>query len=245
MAEIRPEKKYQIRIFSGIVIIITIFVLIFVPTDFVNLITNKINQLADIIVVLGLDIALIFVVSTWVFSTSDILFTGKSKYSIYFQSNLPSGHLMEKLNCSQGEANDIWFSIFNKWKNDKNPRHEFWKRTFERGYGCRLIFHLRNTILFIMILSTVFFIAYESYYFFIKNEIIIASNTELLKIGMLIIELFLLWYLNYNNQIPGKRNNRPTGCWYRWKEINDIHKAWLDNNILSKAKNYNQAIKLV
>lgn len=159
----------------------------------------------------------------------DKLAHGENKYSNYFRSFYPSAYLKNRLHISKGEADVIWFTIYNRWK---NPSHEFnklWLVTHKRSYSCRFIFYLQRWLLFgsVAMGSTV---AAQIVYRLLEKRGIF-DELVWIKIAIALATGGLSFWIKISNKI----GEQPTGCWSKWKEISEMHHVFLERRLVGPA----------
>ncbi len=168
--------------------------------------------------------------------SGDILYTGKpevNKYVKIFQKKWPSRYIAEKFEISIKDANYYWFqNFFNKWKKSESNMNEQVKRTFKRGYECRLVYYCIRFFQTIFVFSLIMIIVhnYQIFLLLLGEKVKIEFSDIQLQIGfiILILLIYMLIYLS-NNPIY----NNPKGVWQKYNEINEFHRKWIDDNIKS------------
>jgi hypothetical protein len=175
----------------------------------------------------GLMFLLLVYVLFVVIASDDTLYYGNPKHNRFaraFQRNLPSKHLSVALGTDNETATYLWFNEFNKWGDPKNERHEDWKRTFQRGYSCRLIYYLwvfgRN-----LLCLCGAWLAVEAFLFFYYGRPV--ANIEA-KITVVLVIVLLILSLGICNRTKA---GSATGVWRRFDEINERHCSWIDRNL--------------
>lgn len=218
--------KVQIKITSSILFCIMVFFLLhcfLIPLDLTKLDLNKMNTLVDSHA-LALIILLVMPI---LFAGDPLQFADQNKVNDarFFQEQFPSRYVMNKFSINKAEAETYWFGIFNKWADTDHPKHEMHKRTFEVGFTCRLIYFLKLWFLrfgvfsVIVLLVNVYLQRLQDY--FLCQSMYIA-----------IVWLAFVWIMTTHKP----NTNNPTGVWSRWKQINDMHKVWIDNNASTLVK---------
>jgi hypothetical protein len=56
-------------------------------------------------------------------ASGDILATSDSKSARFFRAQYPSEEIKKRYHCEQGEADKLWFYIFNPWQEKTHPQH--------------------------------------------------------------------------------------------------------------------------
>ncbi len=174
----------------------------------------------------------------YVFLSSDPLLTGNSKQAKFFQEELPSKYLLDrctvcrKLNveCNKPLLPDqhtytrIWFDKFFDGS-IKKSHPDLIQKTYKKGYICRLVFYLSWIFGVAFTINILTILIYNISICYIEKSIkFIISPYQLLYLFSCLL-LFLL--LNLLNKVD---TNNPTGCWYKWREINKRHISYLKEN---------------
>ncbi len=157
----------------------------------------------------------------------DSLAFGNDKYARFFQTTLPSGFLRDEFRVDQKKANELWFRIFNVWKNESHPRNPQWYATFRRTYSCRFIYHLQRWLVRAVVLFAVTVVA-DSGHKWLVTGAVPADGTLLVRLIVIAVTFLIALMLSVKNRV----GVRPTGCWARLVEIEEGHKAWLEQEVV-------------
>lgn len=171
----------------------------------------------------------------------DSLANGQDRYAEFFRSSLPSRFLKNRLSCDQGKADELWFKILNAWRNRSHPRNAQWYATFRRTYSCRFIYHLQRWLFRAAILFSLTLAADEWYRWLIKGETLLLDDMWFVRLVIIMATTFLATLIWRKNKI----RPQPTGCWAQLIEIENSHKAWLEQEIINPSGgNYDRAWEL-
>src|SRR5216683_4171747 len=157
----------------------------------------------------------------------DSLATGTDRFARFFQLTLPSTFLRDEFGMEQRKANELWFKIFNVWKNKNHPRNPQWYSTFRRTYSCRFVYLLRRWLFRAVILFAVTLGVDSWYKWFMMREALF-DGIFLARAIVISVSLLLAIMLSTSNRV----GRNPTGCWARLLEIEDGHKAWLEQQVV-------------
>ena len=181
--------------------------------------------------------ALSFIIRIPLFG-GDRLATGNSKASKYFRSMYPSLLIRQKYNVESGQADDLWFTIFNSWSIETHRHHQNWETVLKRTYICRLIFYSSRLLIFAVVISGSI-LAAKGIIALFKGVSPIISGGGLAYFLLMLIALLLTLPLN---RVPSGSRQAPTGCWYKYKEISEILHSVLRREVLDKADRFDDAM---
>jgi len=232
--DIHSKRGLQ-KLYSLMFILLVIFYLhsFWIPIEISKWINTNLIYIGIILLyfVPALTEKLLFVRDALQYDVSD-----KNPYASFFQKQFPSKYISQKFNIDETQSSMYWFSIFNKWKASDHP-HNAWRQTsFDKGYTCRVIYYIQLWSFRFFVLAVTHLIILIALRLFVISSTPIAVSSlfeiELIqwKIGYPLAMLLTHFLLKANNRIKGEV---PTGVWYQWKEINDIMKRWLDENVNS------------
>jgi len=161
----------------------------------------------------------------------DSLAHGNDKYAQFFQATLPSGFLREQFGVEQKKANELWFKIFNVWKNKNHPRNPQWYATFRRTYSCRFIYHLQKWLFraFVLFAATLII---DTGYKWLATDTGPIDRLLPVRLTVTVVTLLIALMLSVKNQVSVK----PRGCWARLLEIEEGHKAWLEQEVVGPSE---------
>lgn len=232
------KSKLQFFITTFLLLIILGYLVSFIPLDKLG-IPEKGNIL-ELLYKLATSSVLSLLLRKPLFGT-DPLASGKSKESEFFRSFYPSILIQEKYGVVKGSADKLWFDYFNTWSKEDSNYYSHWRTVFERTYMCRLIFYLSRLQMIFLILSVSTLIVMLAANYYVKHFFSITP----LSIGYIVVVIFIYLLLKISNKIPRKDGDEPTGCWYKYREISNIEKAILTDEILNKAQTYGEALELI
>lgn len=182
---------------------------------------------------------------SWLLFASDPLATGTDKEAEFFRSQYASQFFVDRFKVGEGIEKHMWFTLFNSWANPQHRMHDGYVRTFERSYSCRLLVYLRRGLW----VFVTFGLLLTSWPFIIRHFAMIEARTvqdillsgEFLARSLLVaIALLVLLYLYGTNRLPNERHSRPSGCWWKWREINQMHMAFLED-LMRNCQSYEEA----
>jgi len=244
----KTKKKLKDTITFSLAVIILFFLLAFLPLKVFGYTGEiSISDLVGILLRMTSSVLLSLLLRNPLFAT-DPLATGQSKASRYLKSLYPSKVVKEKYDVTYGEAEDLWFSFFNTWPR-RSDYHLEWRTVLERTYNCRFIYYVQRLLFYASIVSGVLLISILLYSKIVENEsalsnrLIIGINPY--NLGYFIITSVLCFALKVTNRVPGTAEEQPSGCWLKYKEISEIEHSILKREILDKAQNYQDAMKLL
>jgi len=163
-----------------------------------------------------------------VFADDKLYYDGvRNPYAQAFQKSFPSTFIACQLKMPPEDARNLWFKSFNVLRDPKHPNHDQWKRTFQRGYQCRLVY---------------FFLRIGALAFSVSGILIVTEsvsrfwfNTQLFdpaSFGRRLVftcAIGVLWFVvRVKNRV---RLDHLTGVWRRFEEINLLNTAWARENI--------------
>jgi hypothetical protein len=169
----------------------------------------------------------------------DVLATTNLKSARFFRAQYPSAAIKKRYGCTQAEADQLWFSIFNPWAEKTHPQHAQYVMTFERSYDCRFIFHVRWSVILIALLAAITWFVSWKFKFESASDSSALFTLQYTRGFLLGMALLIAGFMFSLNRL------RPTGCWRLWQEINDIHKTWLEQAVFKHAPSYADALNLV
>ncbi|HAF61272.1 MAG TPA: hypothetical protein DCK95_02985 [Anaerolineaceae bacterium] len=147
----------------------------------------------------------------------------KSKYAKAFQRYWPSRYISEHFDIDINSANYIWFEKnFNTWEKSDSSRNSQYKRTFERGYQCRLVYYLIIVLSLFIIFSAIQLIIE----FIVMKQFLLIDN-YLWKCIFLGIALVSYLTVKGSNKI---KEDKKSGVWKKYDEINQLHIDWIEEN---------------
>jgi hypothetical protein len=184
----------------------------------------------ELVLKYGLVIVVPVIYTRFFLFAHDSLAYGSDKYARFFRATLPSAYLREALRVEQSKANELWFKIFNVWRNRNHPRNPQWYATFRRTYSCRFIYHLQRWLFRATALFAVTLIldaAYKGY----KAQTLVVEDIVFARAILTVTMLVLAIVLAAKNRV----RRELTGCWARLKEIEGGHMAWLEQEVVRPA----------
>lgn len=227
------------------VILMLIYVTIFLGDFYVYvkaLILKNFPELAylELILKYGLVVIIPVVYARFFLFAHDSLAHGNDKYARFFQTTLPSGFLRDQFGVKQNRANELWFKIFNVWKNKNHPRNPQWYATFRRTYSCRFIYHLQRWLVRAVVLFAATLVVDFGYKWFATGAVPI-GGILLVRLMVIVMTFLVALVLSIKNRV----GVRATGCWARLLEIEEGHKAWLEQEVVGPSgRNFGTAWKL-
>lgn len=234
----KVKLKLQIYITTFLLLIIFGYLVSFIPIDKLGI--SEKDNIGELLFKLATSGALSLLLRKPLFGT-DSLVAGKSKESEFFRSLYPSIVIREKYGVDPGSADKLWFDYFNTWSKEGSNHYSHWRTVFERTYMCRLIYYLSKLLMLFIILSIITLIIVFVANHYIKDFFSITP----FSVGYIFVVIFIYLLLKISNKVPAKDGDEPTGCWYKYKEISNIERAILNDEILNNAQTYNDALKLI
>jgi hypothetical protein len=230
-----PNSKHGLRFLTAafVIIVVVVFVLAFV---------NPLPWLAkfELWIVILAAVALA-IVSVLLFSDDTLYYDSpeKNAYAKAFQKRWPSRHIAEILHIDLSTASTIWFSEFNKLNSADSDGHVQWSKTFQRGYQCRLVYHMLK-LSRRMFLIGVLLLELEALLWWGCDYRLMAEETLWSRIAFVAGAALLWLYLRLTSRINPERL---TGVWRRFEEINELNIAWADKNIPQLVRHFQQLEK--
>jgi len=248
----RYKRQLQTRIAGILSGLFLAWALAFVPEQLFARLTTLYGAWTGYLSRGGVAISMMFF-AKWIIFAQDSLATGNSKWSAFFRSFFSDQKIQNKYDCTRAEASALWFRYFNKWEDGPHEYQSYHRYTFSRTYACRLIYHLRQWLLYFTVLGIVTLIAN---WLFIED-----FNNWIICVLALLAALALWAFLTFANAIPiagdgssglfdrirrriGPRA-APTGCWAKYQEIAEIQLVHLQHDILDTAATYTEAWQVV
>jgi hypothetical protein len=230
-----PKKKLE-----RLICIATFFICFLFLFVYQNIIGIRIN-LSDWKTLLQYPIItiLIFPIILYTIIRSDPLQRGhyKTKSIKFFQNEFPSNYILERCNkCIENEGTcqnfikkesyshiRYWFrNIFHGKIEADNPDEI--KNTFEKGYTCKLVYYF-SWILITFFLFALLLITFHHTILLKEGKLRFSLNGLQVFFPIACLSLFfLIRFLNNPNE------EKPTGCWQAWREVNRTHVSWLKEN---------------
>lgn len=155
----------------------------------------------------------------------------------FFQNEFPSKYILERCKrCKENESScpnyikeesqehiKYWFhDMFHGAIEKEDPERV--KRTFEKGYICKL-YYIFILLLIISLIASISVIIFHHVCILIYGDFRLdISSYQILF--LLFAGGIILFLMNVN--YPYK--DKPTGCWHAWREINKIHISWLKDH---------------
>ncbi len=175
--------------------------------------------------------------------SGDPIAHASNKEAKFFQSHFPDAYVAAKFKIDANLARLLWFKAL-----DKVQGEGFVKKTYQRGYTCRLVYYSRRASIGFFVLASLTLALRISWRYFTEQEfrsagwygIWPAIGAEENWVGKIfyLAHTFALWiYLTCGHK-PDASN--PSGVWARWKEVNDRNRAWIDGkfNTLDDLKSF-------
>jgi hypothetical protein len=210
----------------------------FLPEPVLELFKSRFHSIGGVLANMGFS-AMIAVTIGAIIMAQDILATTKLRAAKFFREQYPTEKIKSEYNCDQAQADYLWFQVFNPMREITHPRHLSYVMTFQRSYACRFIFIVRWSLLFFIVLAAGTWLAAWYFQFDDSLDSSIRFALQYSRAFLLIVALIITAVLFVCNRLKPA-----TGCWALWKEINNIHKAWLEEAMSKKAAKYNDALKL-
>lgn len=237
----RLKEQTQTRTVFVLTLLGLLFAFFFLPRSVLEYLKDGLTSIGSILGTVSLSGATGAVLG-YVISAQDRLATGSSRAAKFFEKLYPRNAIKEKYNCTEGQATYLWFQIFNPWENI-GPMKDPYSRTFERSYACRFIFILQWSFFGFFAISSATWIATIicGYWTPLETQATVPTYARVLVLTLTFAAFLMLFLQNR------PADAKPTGCWYRWKEINEIHKTWLQNEVFDNAAadTYANAVALV
>ncbi|UCC60808.1 MAG: hypothetical protein JSV02_03020 [Dehalococcoidia bacterium] len=154
-----------------------------------------------------------------------------NRYILFFQAQFPRIYIQKRYGLPAPEARRRWLSVLRQWKDEDHPNHHYFVTLLRARYECRTVFYLQRTLIWLSLLSFVALVVLAIlswggvdlplYYSF--------ENGGLLVIRIIFPFILLGAYIYLRvSHLPDWES--PSGVWLKWKVINDLLKAWWDEN---------------
>ena len=209
----------------------------YLPEPVLKIFQDRFHQIGGILAELGLSAMLAGAIG-FIITAQDILATCDLKASKFFRDQYPSKAIKKHYkDCSQEEADYLWFSLFNPWKNADHPRNMSYLFTFQRSYDCRFIFHVKFSFAFFTILAGLTWGITSL--FGVESSQQDLENLNYARGLLLFLVIIVTVSLFAFNRLT------PSGCWKRWQEINGINTEWVKIAIFPQAPDYKAAVNLL
>lgn len=245
----RYKGKLQTQIAALLLGMFLLYTLVYLPESLFSELRTAVGKWGEYCARLGMAISGV-VLARWIVFAQDTLANGTNRWSQFFRSQFPDQMIMDKYSCSKAEATSLWFKYFNSWENGPPAYRAHHSRTFYRSYGCRLIYYLKQWLMFFAAGGAT------------TMGILWVAGTQFtrwtpcfLLIAVSVAVFFILWRAN---RIPGgewhlklaknwRRREKPreaSGCWRKFQEISEMQKVLLEKDILSCAQTFEEAWSL-
>jgi len=158
--------------------------------------------------------------------------TGSNRHASFFQSQFPRIYIQERYNLPATEARQRWLTVLRQWKDENHPNHSYYATSLRRRYECRAVYHLqwlsiRIFLLSVLALAVLACLTWCGDLDLPRSYSLLNPGLTVARIAFPLLLLGLYLCVRVNNR-PDQDN--PTGVWLRWKNINDVLKAWWDQN---------------
>lgn len=238
------KEQTQQKVFLSLTLLGLVYGVVFLPPSVLDFLGQSFSTIQKIIA-RGSLLSLMGGILGYLLSAQDILATGRSAVAQFYRSQYPSNIIIQRYNCTQAQADTLWFQVFNPWSAIAAMLDQY-KRTRERGLDCRFIVLLRQALVAFFVASLVTWITSIALGKFGEPLESAPPWVVYARILVLGLALMLSGSLYRSNKVADKaRSTAPTGCWYRWQEINGMNKTWLETNVLQRAPTYQDAVALV
>ena len=171
----------------------------------------------------------------------DVLYSGnpeKNKYAKAFQENLPTKYIMAEYNVNMNEAKNLWYNIFNKWRNKNHDMHYNWETSLRRGFKCRMVHFIIISFRFMFFLSIISIViisivnGFEFNFGMDPIDKYFKTHKDIVVPVFFTIFCFAIYLVFLVINYPG--GDIPKGCFLRFSEINQLNIDWLRENIASR-----------
>lgn len=158
--------------------------------------------------------------------------SSSSRHASFFQSQFPRIYIQEEHRLPATEARQRWLSVLHQWKDENHPNHFYYATSLRRRHECRAVYYLqwlsiRVFLLSVLALAVLACLTWCGDLNLPRFYSLLNPGLTAARIAFPLLLLGLYLYMRVNNR-PDQDN--PTGVWLRWKEINDVLKAWWDQN---------------
>ncbi len=155
----------------------------------------------------------------------------------FFQNEFPSKYILERCKrCKENENScpnyikeesqehiKYWFyDIFHGAIEKEDPERV--KRTYEKGYICKL-YYIFILLLIISLTTSIIVIIFHHVYILINGDFRFDISSY-----QILFPLFAGGIILFLKNINYPYKDKPTGCWHAWREINRIHIFWLKDH---------------
>lgn len=152
----------------------------------------------------------------------------------FFQAEFPSGYLLRRCKrCAESqktcpnyitpESHDhirYWFhDIFHGPIEAQHP--ETVRETFEKGYTCKLWYYL-TWVLGLMTVLAILTVAVHHVCLYLFEQLVLEIHP--LQVVFPLVCISVVIAIRFLNKVD---EERPSGCWQAWRQVNRIHKGWL------------------
>jgi hypothetical protein len=112
------------------------------------------------------------------------------------------------------------------------PNHTYYTTALARGYECRAVYYIQwlSFWCFIVSMLALAVLACLSWLGHLDLSSFYSFRNASLIVPRILFPVFLLGLWLYLGMTNKPEHDNPTGVWRKWKEINDILKAWWDEN---------------
>jgi hypothetical protein len=154
-----------------------------------------------------------------------------NRSTAFFQAQFPRIYIQERYGLPAPEARRRWLSVLRQWKDEDHPNHHYFVTLLKARYECRTVFYLQRTLIWLSLLS---FVALTVLAVLSWGDIDLPLYYSFESSGLLAVRVIFPFVLlgSYTylriSHVPDW--DSPSGVWLKWKVINDLLKAWWDEN---------------
>ena len=223
-----PVNEGGVRLRKGLFLGVLglVFLLLYViDPAFNDLQTDVPKALLSFLVLVAVDILLL---------TEDPLQHSRSdnnRHIRFFQAQFPRTYIQQRYDLPAPEARRRWLSVLRQWKSEAHPNHHYFVTSLRARYACRTVFYLQRTLIWLSLLSFIALIALAVLswggvdlprYYSLESGGLLAARV--------IYPFILLGAYVYLRMSHRPDRESPSGVWLKWRVINDLLKAWWDEN---------------
>ena len=213
------KARMKWRVVGALAFVTVFFGLLYLPDEVTRVFGEKFEVLGTILAKLGVTLPFTLLAGWFLFG-QDHLATGKSLASRFFRHYYPSTFAVLHCKKSQADANELWFTYFNRWEDPNHPNHSYYETSFERSYTCRLFYYLVRILVWYLAAAAV-------------STVLFTWVLPTQDAGRMLVPRIIAWLVfavitvsisvsNRIQEIPGasyQDRYRPTGAYWKYKEI--------------------------
>jgi hypothetical protein len=211
------------RVVAVLAALTVFFGVLYLPDEVTRVFGQRFEMAGAVLAKLGVMMLPFALVASWFLFGQDHLATGRGKASQFFRHYYPSTFAVMHCKKSKAEADNLWFTYFNRLENPNHPLHTYYETSFDRTYTCRLFYYLVRILTWYLAAAAVSVILVTWVFPTQDADKMLAPRIiAWVVFALLTVSIALS---NRIKKVPGTSYYDaydPTGSYYRYKEIQGI-----------------------